>query len=81
MQAYSPYFAAYGEHSSEDIYYTSNYNYSAFQSQYFGVNIKITSRNGMFNIAAFNTLEIRYERYIQTTGLQANNIGVNLKFK
>ncbi len=81
IQTASPYFAPYGQHSTEDEYYTSNYDYSAFRSQYFGVNIKITPRNGVFNIPAFNTMEIRYGRYVQTTGLQANNIGVNLKFK
>ncbi len=81
VQSASPYFAAYKEHLTTDAYYSSNYDYSAFNSQYFGVNVKITPKNGVFNIPYFNTLEIRYGHYLQTTGLQANNIGINLKFK
>ena len=75
------YFAPYKEHQLTDTYYSSNYNYSNFNAQYFGVNFKITPKNGIFNIPSFNTLEIRYGHYLQTTGLQADNIGINLKFK
>lgn len=81
VQTASLYFAAYQEHLATDTYYSSNYDYSAFSSQYFGINFKITPKNGVFNIPAFNTLEIRYGHYLQTTGLQANNIGISLKFK
>jgi len=80
-QSASPYFAPYKAHSVNDAYYTSNYEFSAFSSQYMGINIKITPKRGVFNVPAFNTLEIRYGRYSQTTGLQANNIAVSLKFK
>ena len=75
------YFAPYKEHQLTDTYYSSNYDYSNFNAQYFGVNFKITPKNGVFNIHSFNTLEIRYGHYLQTTGLQADNIGINLKFK
>ena len=75
------YFAPYKEHQLTDTYYSSNYDYSNFNAQYFGINFKITPRNGVFKIHSFNTLEIRYGHYLQTTGLQADNIGINLKFK
>ena len=81
IQSASPYFAGYKEHLTSDTYYSSNYDYSAFGSQYYGVNFKITPKRGVFNMPSFNTLEIRYGHYTQTTGLQANNIGINLKFK
>jgi len=81
QQTASPYFAPYGQHSVQDAYYTSNYEYSAFSSRYLGVNFKITPKRGVFHIPAFNTLEIRYGRYTQTTGLQANNIALDFKFK
>ncbi|MEP6466290.1 MAG: DUF3570 domain-containing protein [Parafilimonas sp.] len=81
IQTASPYFAPYKEHLTSDAYYSSNYDYSAFTSQYFGINFKITPKRGVFNIPFFNTLEIRYGRYTQTTGLQANNIAIDLKFK
>ena len=81
VQTASPYFAPYKTHLTSDTWYTSNYDYSAFTSQYFGVNFKITPKKGVFNIPSFNTIEIRYGHYLQTTGLQANNIGISLKFK
>ncbi len=80
-QTASIYFAPYKEHLLSDKYYTSNYDLSAFNSQFFGVNLKITPKKGVFNIPFFNTIELRYGRYTQTTGLTANNIGINLKFK
>lgn len=81
IQTASSYFAPYAKHQVTDTYYTSNYNLSAFSSQYFGVNIRITPEKGVLNIPFFNMVDLRYGRYSQTTGLQANNIGINLRFK
>ncbi|MDQ6843327.1 MAG: DUF3570 domain-containing protein [Bacteroidota bacterium] len=81
VQTAADYFAPYGTHATTDQYYSSNYDLSAFNSQFFGVNLKITPKNGVFNVPFFNTLELRYGHYTQTTGLQADNIGINLKFK
>lgn len=81
IQTAAYYFAPYKEHLTTDKYYSSNYDLSAFSSQFFGVNIKITPQKGVFNMPFFNTLELRYGHYTQTTGLQADNIGISLKFK
>ncbi|MDQ2862235.1 MAG: DUF3570 domain-containing protein [Bacteroidota bacterium] len=81
VQTAAKYFAPYKEHVLTDNYYTSNYDLSGFTSQYFGVNLKITPKNGVFNMPFFNTVELRYGRYTQTTGLMANNIAIDLKFK
>ena len=81
IQTASPYFASYGTHQLTDPYYTSNYNLSAFTSQYFGINFRITPEKGVFKIPFFNMIDLRYGHYSQTTGLQANNIGINLRFK
>lgn len=75
------YFAAYGKHTSASAYYTSNYDYSAFKSDYVGINIRMTPPKGILGIRAFNLMEVRAGRYIQTTGLTANNVSVNLRFK
>jgi Protein of unknown function (DUF3570) len=75
------YFAPYAQHTSTDYYYTSNYDYSAFSSNYVGINFRIAPPKGVFGIKSFNMLEIRGGRYVQTTGLNANNITVNLRFK
>lgn len=81
IQTASSYFAPYEQHKSSDTYYTSNYNLSAFTSQFYGINVRITPEKGVFNIPFFNMIDLRYGHYTQTTGLQANNIGINLRFK
>jgi hypothetical protein len=64
-----------------DQYYTSNYDLSAFTSQFVGVNIRITPEKGVFHVPYFSMVEFRYGHYFQTTGLVANNVGINLRFK
>lgn len=81
IQTASQYFAPYEQHSPNDTYYTSNYNLSAFTSQFYGINVRITPEKGVFNIPFFNMVDLRYGHYTQTTGLTANNIGINLRFK
>lgn len=81
IQSAANYFAPYKEHLLTDTYYSSNYDLSAFSSQFAGINIRITPKNGVLNIPFFNMMEIRYGHYVQTTGLHADNIGINLKFK
>ena len=81
IQTSSTYFKPYEQHSPSDTYFTSNYNLSAFTSQYFGINVRITPEKGVFNIPFFNMVDLRYGHYTQTTGLLANNIGINLRFK
>ena len=80
-QTASVYFAPYQAHVLSDKYYTSNYDLSAFTSQFIGLNVRLTPKNGVFHMPFFNMIELRYGHYIQTTGLLADNIGVNLRFK
>ena len=77
-QTASVYFEGYKEHVLTNKFYTSNYDLSAFSSQFVGINFRITPQKEGF---IFNTIELRYGHYIQTTGLNADNIGINLKFK
>lgn len=81
VQTAAKYFAPYKEHLLSETYYTSNYDLSAFTSQYMGVNIRITPKKGVLGIHYFNMIELRYGHYVQTTGLNADNIGINLRFK
>lgn len=80
-QTAADYFAPYKEHLLTDKYYTSNYDLSKFSSQYYGVNVKITPKNGVLKMPFFNTIELRYGHYVQTTSLQADNIAVSFRFK
>lgn len=81
VQTAAKYFAPYKEHQLTEKYYTSNYDLSAFTSQYTGVNVRITPKKGVFNIPYFSMVELRYGHYVQTTGLKGDNVGINLRFK
>lgn len=81
IQTAATFFAPYGIHTANDQYYSSDYGYSAFNSNYAGVNLRISSPKGIFGAKNFSALEIRYGHYQQTTGLLANNISLNLTFK
>lgn len=79
-QTAAKYFAPYGAHKTTDIYYTSNYAYAAFSSQYVGAGMRLAPPGGLFN-THMKSLEIRYGHYVQTTSLVSNVVTVNLQFK
>jgi hypothetical protein len=80
-QTASTYFAPYMQHTTTDKYYTSNYEYAQMQSQYVGVNFRAAPPKGIFGAQKFSMIELRVGHYVQTTGLEANNIGLNFRFK
>lgn len=79
-QTAAKYFLPYGEHKTTDQYYTSNYEYAALNSSYFGVNFRIAPPKGIF-YSSFSSLEIRYGHYTQTTDLISDVISFEFKFK
>jgi len=81
QQTAANYFAPYAEHKTTDQFYTSNYNYAAFSSNYEGVNLRLAPPNGVLHMKGFSALELRYGHYNQTTGLVANSVTVGLEFK
>lgn len=81
QQSAIKYFAPYETHSAADQYYTSNYDLSKFNSQFFGVGVHFTPAKGVFGVKQFSMVELRYGHYIKTTGMDANIISLNLKFK
>jgi len=80
-QSAARYFAPYEEHSPTDEYYTSNYEYAKFNSQFFGVGFRVAPPNGVFGWQHLHELEIRYGHYTQTTNLVSNVISLSLGFK
>jgi len=80
-QSAADYFAPYQMHTAEDSYYTSNYDLSQFHSNFYGLGFRIAPPNGVFHVQHINTLELRYGHYQRTTGLNANIISLNVKFK
>lgn len=75
------YFAPYLTHKTTDQYYSSNYDLSAFNSNFYGAGFKVTPAKGVFGIQRLNTLEVRYGHYSRTTGLSSDIISMNIKFK
>ena len=80
-QSAARYFAPYEEHSPTDQYYTSNYEYAKFSSQFFGVGFRIAPPNGVFGWQGLHELEIRYGHYTQTTDLTSDVVSLSLGFK
>jgi len=75
------YFAAYAQHTAADQYFTSNYDVSKFNSNFFGAGIRIAPPKGIFGKEHFNMIELRYGHYTRTNGLNSDIISINLKFK
>jgi hypothetical protein len=81
QQTAANYFAPYGAHTAADTYYTSNYDLSKFNSNFFGVGFRVAPPNGVFEIQHLNSLEVRYGHYKKTTDMNSDIISLNLKFK
>ena len=81
VQTAANFFASFGVHTAADQYYTSDYDYSAFSSNYAGMNLRLAPPKGVFGLRALSSLELRFGHYRQTTGLLANNISLNLELK
>ena len=81
QQTAADYFAPYKLHTSADMYYTSNYDFSKFNSHFYGVGIRIAPPAGVFTLRRLNSMEIRYGHYQKNIGLNANIISIHLKVK
>ena len=75
------YFAPYGQHNVDETYYTSDYDLSTLNSNFFGAGFRIAPPKGVFGFQHLNVLEIRAGHYLRSTGLNSNIITLNLKFK
>ncbi|MDO3641446.1 DUF3570 domain-containing protein [Mucilaginibacter sp. L3T2-6] len=80
-QSAAKYFAPYETHNASEQYFTSNYEYAKFNSQFFGVGFRLAPPAGVFGWQNLHELEIRYGHYTQTTDLVSNVISLNLGFK
>ena len=75
------YFSPYAQHKTTDQYYTSNYDYSKFDSHFYGAGIRLIPPKGVFGLENFNMLEIRYGHYNRNNGLNSDVVSMNLRFK
>ena len=80
-QTAAKYFAPYQAHSPTDEYYTSNYAYSQFHANFYGVGFRVAPPKGVFGWQNLHDLELRYGHYSQTTDLVSNVVSLSLGFK
>ena len=81
IQTAVKYFAPYEMHTAAEEFYTSNYDLSNFNSDFYGAGIRLTPPKGVFGIQRLNMLEIRYGHYAKNIGMNSDIISLNLKFK
>ena len=80
-QTAAKYFAPYGAHAPSDVFYSSDYDLSAFSSHFFGAGFRYVPQKGVFGIRHWTMLEIRYGHYTRSTSLNSNIISLNARFK
>ena len=80
-QSQADYFQPYLVHTGGDEFYTSNYDLSKFTSNFYGIGFRIAPPSGVMHIQHLNALELRYGHYQKTTGMSANIITLNLRFR
>ena len=81
QQSAADQFAGFQQHTTADEFYTSNYDLSKFNSNFYGAGFRIAPPNGVFKIKHLNSLEIRYGHYGRTTGMNSDIVTLHLKFK
>jgi len=81
QQSAANYFGPYQVHTAADEFYTSNYDLSKFNSNFFGAGFRIAPPEGVFKLKHLNSLELRYGHYQKTTSMNANIISINLRIK
>ncbi|SDH33943.1 hypothetical protein SAMN05192573_1092 [Mucilaginibacter gossypii] len=80
-QTAAKYFAPFEQNSASQTYFTSNYEYAKFNSQFFGVGFRIAPPKGVLGWGSLHDLEIRYGHYKQNVGLVSDVVSIGLGFK
>lgn len=81
QQSESNYFATYGQHSLTEEFYSSDYDLSKFNSNYYGAGLRFAPPAGVLGISRISMIELRYGHYTRTNGLNSNIVSMNLRFK
>lgn len=80
-QSATKYFAPFKTHSGNEVFYSSDYDLSKFDSHFAGLGFRMISADGIFGLERWQMIEIRYGHYQRATGLVSNIISVHAKFK
>jgi hypothetical protein len=81
-QTAADYFAPFDKHLSTNNYYTSDYDLSKFNANQFGLGISYTDIFATMHIWKFGlkSIDFQYNNYSRDNGLDANYVGIGLKF-
>ncbi|GAB4091678.1 DUF3570 domain-containing protein [Flaviaesturariibacter terrae] len=80
-QTAADYFAPYLAHAPAAQYFTSDYDLSAFNSQFFGTGFRWVPEKGVFGLQHWNMLELRYGHYQRSATLNSDIVSLNLRFR
>ena len=78
-QKASKYFAPFQQHAKTEVYYTSDYDLSGFQSYLIGMGFKYNPYIFATRKILFNTLILRYSYMYRSNGLQAHILSLVLQ--
>jgi len=81
-QTSADYFSPYEEHSSEEDFYTSDYDLSEYNANQYGFGVNYTDIFTKFHIGSFGlkSIDLKYNHYERNTGLNANIIAGGFNF-
>ncbi len=80
-QTAADYFAPINQHITTDNYFTSDYDLSAFSSNFVGLNVRYLPEKGVLGIRQWKMAELRYGHYIRSNGLTSDVFTLNVQFK
>jgi len=75
------YFDEFEAHDGSQEFYTSNFDLSAFNSNFYGLGMKFTPPGGILGWERLNTIELRYGHYDSSRNLISDIVSLNIKFK
>lgn len=80
-QTAANFFNVYKAHSISEVFYSSDYDLSKFDSSMIGLNARFSNLDKKFLVIQLQTLEVRYSYYKRSTGLDAHIVSLALTFK
>jgi hypothetical protein len=87
-QSAADFFAPFAQHQIEQAYYTSDFDLSAFQSQKWGLGLRIAPLYGLSRfkvgprrVAMLRKTTLRYARYVRSDGLNAHIFSLDLSWR
>ncbi len=75
------YFAPYKMHKITEQYFTSNYDLSSFNSNFYGAGFRLAPPTNVFGIQHLASMEMRYGHYAKNIGMQSDIVSLQLGFK